>query len=195
MDLFRISRKSTRELFEYMSDLLDGERSLLGEEKEPEADVVFEARSDIEELLKCAVNGRTPQHRCLALFHKLNPFFEAGFLLVKHEGAWVVGSMFLYGKKFEMPERARVPFGIPQMRSNSVVKGRSPAVLKAFELEGIARLRDSHAFLFDVGQDSIFLLLSEKPYPWLDELVRKTRMVLTSLYDSVRTEANGRYTR
>jgi hypothetical protein len=192
MDLFRISRQSTRELFEYMSDLLDGERSLLGEEKEPEADVVFEARSDIEDLLKCSFNGRTVQHRVFNLFHKLNPFFEAGFLLVQHEGAWIVGSMFLYGRKFEMHERAQAPFAIPLMKSNSVVKGRSAAVLKAFELEGIARLRDSHAFLFDVGSDSIFLLLSEKPYPWLDELVRKTRMVLTSLLNSVRTEANGR---
>ncbi len=190
MDLFRISRKSTRELFEYMSDLLDGERSLLGEEKEPEADVVFEARSDIDDLLKCSINGRTAQHRVFNLFHKLSPFFEAGFLLEKHDGEWFVGPMFLYGRKFEMPERARVPFEIPAMKSNNVVRGRSQAVLKAFELEGVARLRDSHAFLFDVGNESIFLLLSEKPYPWLDELVRKTRVVLTSL--SVWAEPNGR---
>lgn len=188
MDLFRISRKSTRELFEYMSDLLDGERNLLGEEKEPTPDVVFEARSDIEDISKCMINGRTPQHRVVNLFNKINPFFEAGFLLVKQDNAWVVGSMFLYGKKFEMQERARVPFEIPKIPQNGVIRGRGPAVLGAFELEGIARLRDSHAFLFDVGSESIFLLLSEKPYPWLDELVRKTRAVLTSLW----TESNGR---
>jgi hypothetical protein len=189
MDLFRISRNSTRELFEYMSDLLDGERNLLGEDVEPTPDLVFQARSDIEDISKCMINGRSPQHRALNLFGKLNPFFEAGFLLVKHEGAWIVGSMFLYGKKFEMNEQARVPFEIPKIPQNGVVRGRSPAVLSAFELQGITRLRDSHAFLFDVGHDSIFLLLSEKPYPWLDELVHKTRTVLTSLW----TEANGRF--
>src|SRR5687768_6239055 len=127
MDLFRISRKSTRELFEYMSDLLDGERNLLGEEKEPAPDLVFEARSDIEDILKCTINGRSPQHRAINLFNKLNPFFEAGFFLVKQNGAWVVGSMFLYGKKFEMQEAAQVPFPVPRIPQNGVVKGRSQA--------------------------------------------------------------------
>ena len=186
MDLFRISRKSTRGLLEYIDDLLEGERSLLGDDEEKSVEAPFEARSDVKSLLRTLVQGRNSRQKLTNTFQSFAPFFEAGFLLERsRNGEWQVSSIFLYGKQFQAPDDSIVPFKVPQVPPGGVVRGRSPAVLKAFQLEGITRLRDSDAFLFDVADDKIFLLLSEKPYPWLDELVRDAREVLTKLVSKI----------
>ena len=179
MDLFRIAKKS-RAMFNYVSELLDGERSLLGEDEQT-AEQPYEARADVEAILRQPLQTRDPRKRNQALFESLNPFFEAGFLLTKTHGKWFATSMFLYGKKFEMPEKTRVPFPVPQVPIFGVIKGRSPAVLKAFELDGVASLRDSSAFLFSIDANTIYLLVSEKPEPWLDALIGNTRSVLNVL--------------
>lgn len=177
MDLFRI-RKKSKDIFEYVSDLLDGERTLLGDEGDQQKEAPFETRSDIDRLLNQPLVAKRGRARAEILFDRLTPFFEAGFCLKRVGGEWVVTNFFLYGKQFSPEEHQSAPFGLPQVKKGTVVRGRSAPILKAFRLETLSKLADSHAFVFAAGDDHAYLLLSEKPFPWLDELVQDTKLVL-----------------
>lgn len=177
MDLFRIRRKS-KDIFEYVSDLLDGERSLLGDEADSSKQGVFEARSDIDLLLQQPLIQKRNRPRAEILFQRFTPFFEAGFCLRRSRGEWVVTNFFLYGKDFAPEDHHAAPFGLPNVKSGTVVRGRSAPILKAFRLDNLAKLADSHAFVFAAGTDHAYLLLSEKPFPWLDELIQDTQLVV-----------------
>lgn len=177
MDLFKIGRKS-KDVFEYVSDLLDGERSLLEDENEPSKETPFETRSDIDSLLNFPIVAKRGRSRSEVLFQKLSPFYEAGFCLKKSGDAWLVTHFFLYGKEFAPEEHQAVPFHFPEVKAGTVIRGRSAAVLKAFRLDTLSKLKDSNTFLFAAGSQQAYLLLSERPFPWLDELVQDTQLVL-----------------
>lgn len=174
MDLF----KKTRTFYDYIGEWLDGERTLL----EPDPESPFEARDDIENLGKKIPPGRASGvARLDSVFNALSSYFEAGFDLRGHNGEWFVRGTFLYGRTFAHEEIRRAPFTPPPVSGGGVVRGRGAPVVRAFRLEALTKLRDSNAFVFDVGPAHRFVLLSERPSPWVDIHVERTRVVLDKL--------------
>ncbi len=171
MDLF----KKTRTFCDYIGEWLDGERTLL----EPDAAAPFESRDDVENLGASIPLGRVSgAARLDSVFRALSPYFEAGFDLRRHEGEWFVRGTFLYGRTFSPDEVRCAPFTPPPVPPGGVVRGRGAPVVRAFRLEALAGLRDSGAFVFDVRPGARFVLLSEKPAPWIDAHVERARAAL-----------------
>lgn len=176
MDLF----KTTRTFYEFLGDWLDGERSLL--EPEATANSTFEARDDVENLgLQIPLGRAFGVARHDSVFNALSSYFEAGFDLRRQDGHWCVRGTFLYGRVFTVEEVKRAPFEPPPVPEGGVVRGRGAPVVRAFRLEALTSLRDSHAFVFDVGPGIRYVLLSERPAPWVDVHIERTRDVLDRL--------------
>jgi hypothetical protein len=152
-----------QKLLEVMTEVLDGERGVLSNEKNATPKNPFYLLSDIDSLSK-EVTG---PHKYTDLFNRLAPFFHAGFLL-KRQSQWLFTDIFLLGQKYK-PDQGKsnvVPFAVPNLRLFQVLRGRGPALLKSFKLEELGSFRESSVFLVRVSDDIAYVLLCDRPEPW-----------------------------
>lgn len=179
MDLLKKTRTIYDSLDGYFGAWLDGERSLL-EGEEPRRP--FERADDVENLGSRIPAGRASGvARLDSIFVALSSYYEAGFDLRFRDGEWYVRGTFLYGRSFASGDWRRAPFEPPVVPQGGVVRGRGAPVVRAFRLDSLESLRESSAFVFDIGSGVRFVLLSERPRPWVDLHIERTRRVLDGI--------------
>lgn len=124
------------------------------------------------------------------VFEALSPFFLAGFCLQTSAGRMeqfeTLDSMFLFGKIFhsEKDESYHPELFLPNFSDGRVFRGRSAAVLRAFHLDGIERLKDSIAIAFSPHAHSVFILICNRPGPWQVDLIEKVVIEVVDLLKS-----------
>jgi hypothetical protein len=161
-----------RDFSRFLADVLEGDRSLISDPKKDHG-AAFEVRGDIESLMSGPAK-QTVGNRFFQLMH----FFEAGFMLQSTQAvkaanstnstSLALQSMFLFGKTF-LPQPSEVPnveLCLPVFSKDHVYRGRTDAVLRAFHLENLERLRSANAFAFSPRDGLIFILICNRPHPW-----------------------------
>ena len=170
--IIRISDRY-RDFTAFLTDVLEGERSLIDTGREP-AEALFQARDDFSLVLESRRLRLRPPERVGAVFRSLAPYFEAGFLLRpsldgSSSGQHVsLDSMFLFGKSFQpgAKESPQVELPLPRFSSGRVYRGRVAPVLEVFRLDGHGLLKDASAFAFQPAPGSVILLICNRPHPW-----------------------------
>ena len=169
-----------RDLAKFLAEVLDGERDLIGGGA-PGA-VSFEVRGDFERVLEDAsplpLQGEKQR---LAVFSLLAPYFEAGFLLrtnSEDSSQVALESMFIFGRVYQAGamQKPLLSLCFPDFKSGHVYRGRSEAVMRAFHLEALDRLKDAAAFALSPRAGTAIVLICNRPRLWqlsaLEEVVR-----------------------
>lgn len=107
-------------------------------------------------------------------FDVMIPFFEAGFWLrrLSTGDEWRARRMFILGQSFwPEDESMSLSLQLPALTPLGTLKGRGRAVLRAFGLDSVARLRDSTAFVFAPSEADVFVALTERGEPWAIDLI------------------------
>ena len=168
-------RARTRDLRDFLGDVLEGERELLDSSPSESASgsqslvEAFEVSSDWDELDRqfAILKPGTPPEKILAEFA---PYFEGALCLKTERGqkeARLMG-VTLFGRTFQPPQSGGgvVDLGLNGLRSGYVVAGRILPVLKALKIENIEDLHDCSAFAFVPTDGVIFVLFCDRPHPW-----------------------------
>lgn len=164
-------RARTRDLRDFLGDVLEGERVLLESTQAAEASEVeaFEVSSDWDELdrkLAILKPGTSPE-KILAEFA---PYFEGALCLKTERGSSESKLMgvTLFGQTFQPPASGGgvVDFGLRGLRQESVVAGRILPILKELKIENIEDLHDCHAFAFIPVEGVVYILFCDRPHPW-----------------------------
>ena len=177
--LSRLS-KGYRELTKFMTDVLDGERSLLDNGNEA-APIDYEVRGDFARILADpSLKGLKGKGLWIELFDRFAPYFEAGFLLRGQGEEVVLESMFIFGKLYRSDAGAKpaLSLGLPLLPDGHVYSGRADAVLRLFKLDKVARLKDTSAFAVSPVQGTQIVLICGRPRLWqLDALEEAVRVI------------------
>lgn len=165
-------RARTRNLRDFLGDVLEGERELI-ESREPAAgfheEEAFEVSSDWDELdrqLAILKPGTSPE-KILAEFA---PYFE-GALCLKTERELresKLSGVTLFGQTFQPPASGggMVDLGLAGLRAGHVVAGRILPILKELKIENIEDLHECNAFAFVPADGVVFVLFCDRPHPW-----------------------------
>jgi hypothetical protein len=165
-------RERTRDLRDFLGDVLEGDRELLNDPSRTETPrEKFEVSSDWDELdhqLALLKPGASAE-KILAEFA---PYFE-GALCIRTEGRGSKQKMrltgfALFGQTFSPPDSkgADLDLGLAGLRSGFVLKGRIEPVLHKLRLGGVEGLQSASAFAFSPSDDSIYVLFCDRPHPW-----------------------------
>lgn len=157
-----------------MTGVLDGERKLV----QPTEETIqkFQVQDNIEHAFSAQAGKKlNGEEKWKALFTKLSPYFEAGFLLMNDQSNWETADTFVFGKKFAPPKNQPIYFGhrLPQVRIGQMARARGTAVLQTYHLDGIVQLKESSAFLVRVSPRIAFLLICNRPNPWQQLFMEK----------------------
>lgn len=175
-----------RNFQEFLGEVLEGERSLIHENAKQDEAPLFAVRDDVERILLTPVPSRGLQsRRAENVFEGLAPFFEAGFLLrAKAETGTRLLEMFLFGRVFVPPDSdgASVRLAIPEIEPGSVFKAPIRPVLRAFNLDSVKALHDANAFLMMPAPGVTILLICNRPHPWQQGVIERTRDVLREIF-------------
>ncbi len=184
----KISRISDRyrHLRDFLADVLEGERTLIKDQKGKEQPApAFEIASDVERIeWSTRLTGVRAADRPVVVFKALAPFFEAGFCLREAEtNELTLESMFLFGRVFLPPakEAPVVDLPLPALESGTVFRGRSSAVLRVFKLEGLAQLHQASTFAFSPEKGIVYLLVCGRPHPWQLTAIEKAHLAVTNM--------------
>lgn len=169
-------RARTRDLRDFLGDVLEGERELLEtRERSPrEVEEAFDVSNDWDELDRqlAILKPGTPPEKILAEFA---PYFEGALCLRvdRASGDSRLAGVTLFGQTFRPPSGAgpssskdEVDLGLTGLRAGSVVAGRILPILKALKLEKIEDLHECSAFAFTPSEGVVFVLFCDRPHPW-----------------------------
>jgi hypothetical protein len=150
---------------EFLAEVLEGNRSLLGETESTEVAPPFEVSNRFEQLL--SLRSFTYKRSTGEVFTYLAPYFEAGACLHQKNGVTKLTGLFLEGKTFINENDAPViKLGLSGLSEGRVVKGRLRPVLRALGLEGAKKLIDADVFAFSPREGVVFLLICNRPMLW-----------------------------
>ncbi|MES2857077.1 MAG: hypothetical protein V4692_14510 [Bdellovibrionota bacterium] len=155
---------------EFLAEVLEGNRSLLGENEDAEIAPPFEVSNRFEFL-------RAYSHRHHSLnetFTGLAPYFEAGAILIQKNGGTRLTGFFLEGKTYLNENDAPVvELGLSELKPGVIVKGRIAPALRVLGLGEAKRLFDSDAFAFSPKTGVVLLLICNRPRLWQTEALEE----------------------
>jgi hypothetical protein len=149
---------------EFLAEVLEGNRSLIGDEAIDRARPQFEVSSDFKKL----ISSRNSRQRSMSeMFTSLAPFFEAGALLVQKQGSSRLSGLFVEGRTFlNEKDTPPIQLGLAALQSGVVVKGRNESVLRALGLQDAKRLSEADVFAFSPRSGFVFVLVCNRPPLW-----------------------------
>ncbi|HVK62674.1 MAG TPA: hypothetical protein VM432_14040 [Bdellovibrionales bacterium] len=155
-----------RNLREFLAEVLEGNRSLLGEDEKQNALPPFQVSNQFEKLEKIPVKNRAIVQR----FSDLAPYFEAGAYLSQTGKVTKLNGLFVEGKVFVNENEAPpIQLNLSQLKPGKIVKGRSESVLRALGLDEAKRFADADAFAFSPSKGSIIVLICNRPALWQND--------------------------
>lgn len=152
---------------EFLSDVLEGHRSLLGEVETTEPSIQFEVSNAFEHLGSLDISRRPMSE----VFANLVPYFEAGACLVQKTDAngshTHLTGLFLDGHAFQNEtDMPIVELGLSKLGSGKIVKGNRQGVLRALGLESAKKLADADVFAFSPRKGFVVVLICNRPIFW-----------------------------